>query len=241
MGHKKGQFVIIAVLMIAIMIISIGAVMNRAVTYYKHEPWEEYLTLIGSVELGSRRLVELSLANYTNAITPDSNILKANLQKWQINLTRVYAGYGISINYTVANRLYNVYGTSINYVLGLNYTWQKPSSFSAANATFALDVNSIGLKGYKFASAAFLNLRILNVTVDTNEITVAVKKENEVPVTALGKDNFQVAGLDILKVTSRYDQQYLVVYKIKCAGVLTLPVTVKLWDTRGIQVTAKYS
>jgi len=240
MGHKKGQFVIIAVLMIGIMIISIGAVMNRAVTYYKQEPWEEYLTLMGSVELSSRRLVELSLANYTNAINPDSNILKANLQKWQINLTRIYPGYGIAINYTLANQLYNVYGTSIRYSLGLNYTWQKPSSFSAANATFNLDINSVGLKGYRFVSVAFLNLRILNVTTDTNEIAVAVKREDVVPVTGLGKDNFEVAGLGILKVSSRYDQQYLVVYKIKCAGALTLPVTVRLWDTRGIQVTAKY-
>jgi len=55
--NKKGQFIIIAFLMIAMMIISIGALMHRAVTYYKHEPWQEYLTLIGSIELNSRRLV----------------------------------------------------------------------------------------------------------------------------------------------------------------------------------------
>jgi hypothetical protein len=68
MRERRGQFVIIAVLMIAIMIMSISALMHRAVTYYRHEPWEEYLALIGNIELNSHRLVELSLANYTNPI-----------------------------------------------------------------------------------------------------------------------------------------------------------------------------
>jgi len=238
--HRKGQFVIIAVLMIAVMIVSIGAVMNRAVTYYKQEPWEEYLTLIGSIELGSRRLVELSLANYTNAASPDSTILRNNLQKWQINLTKIYPGYGVIMNYTLANQVYNVYGTSLRYSLGLNQTWLRPSSFSAANSTFNLDINSVGLKGYKFTSVAFLNLIILNVTTSSNEIAVAVKGDGGIPVTGLGEDNFQVVGFSISKVTSSYDQQYLIVYKIKYVGTLTLPVTVKVWDTRGIQVTAKY-
>jgi len=67
-----------------------------------------------------------------------------------------------------------------------------------------------------------------------------VKGDGGIPVTGLGKDNFQVVGLTISKVTSSYDQTYLVVYKIKCSGTLTLPVTVKVWDTRGIQVTARY-
>ena len=65
--NKKGQFVIIAFLLMAIMIISMGAIIHRAGTYYKHEPWEEYLTLISDIEVNSRRLVELSLVNYTNS------------------------------------------------------------------------------------------------------------------------------------------------------------------------------
>ena len=54
--------------MVAIMIITIGTLIHRATTYYKHEPWEEYLTLIGNIEVNSHRLVELSLTNYTQPL-----------------------------------------------------------------------------------------------------------------------------------------------------------------------------
>jgi hypothetical protein len=218
--------------MIAIMIISIGALMHRAVTYYKHEPWQEYLTLIGSIELNSRRLVELSLANYTNTHQTNPNILKNNLENWQINLTRIYPGYGIALNYTLAS------DTNYNYSLGLACDWNKNASFSAANATFTLNIASIGLTGYKFMATSFLNLTILNAT-DT-EINLTVKGEDGTPITNLKKDNFQVEGLNITSVTSRYDKDHILVYIIKCAGDIPTTVTVTVWDQRGIQVTAKY-
>ncbi len=228
MKNKNGQFVIIAVLMIAIMIISIGALMHRAVTYYKHEPWEEYLTLIGSIELNSRSLVELSLANYTNTDSPDLNILRTHLEKWQINLTRIYPGYGITLNYTLIDS-------------GLVCDWNKNASFSAANTTFDLNINSIGLKEFKFNAVAHLNLTILNVNNSTNEITATVKEENEVPIFNLKKDNFLVEGSNITSVTSSYDEQYMLVYIIIFEGTITTPVTVAVWDQRGIKVTARYS
>lgn len=239
-ANSKGQFVIIAVLLIALMIVSIGAVMSRAVTYYKHEPWEEYLTLLGNVEISSSRLVELSLANYTNSASPSSSILKNNLQNWQGDMSRIYPGYGITLAATLPSGPYNVYGATATYSYGLNYTWQKRASFSVANATFTLNVTSIGLTGYKYTSIAFLNLTILSVNTDTSEITVTVKRENSEPIFNLEQDNFQVDGRTISKVSSRYDDQYIVVYTIKCQGTLTLPVTVRVWDSRGIKVIARY-
>ena len=229
--QRKGQFVVIAVLMIAIMIISIGALMHRAVTYYKHEPWEEYLTLIGNIELNSRRLVELSLANYTRAL--NQSILKNNLEEWQVNLLRIYPGRGITLNYTLASC------TNYNYSLGLTRDWNETASFSAANATFTLNIISIGLTGYKFISTAFLNLTILNTT--DNEINVTVKGENGMPIFNLEEDNFQIIepNATIVRVTSRCDSDHALVYIIRYEGSIAEPVTIKVWDQRGIQVTAK--
>jgi len=228
--HKKGQFVIIAMLMIAIMIISVGALMHRAVTYYKHEPWEEYLTLVGNIELNSQRLVELSLVNYTQTEENNTYILRENLQKWQKNLTRIYLGYGTSLTYELAS------GTNYNYSFGLARHWNKAASFSAANVNFTLDIASIGLTGYKFMATAFLNLTILNTT--DNEINLTVKGEDETSITNLKEDNFQVSNLNITGVATHYDKKEVLVYTIQCNGAITEPVTVKVWDERGIQVTA---
>jgi hypothetical protein len=235
--QKRGQFVIIAVLMIAMMIISIGALMHRAVTYYKHEPWEEYLTLVGNIELNSRRLVELSLANYTHTL--NQAILKTNLEKWQTDVLRIYLGREIALDYTLAS------GTNYNYSLGLTRDWNKKASFSAAEASFSLNITSIGLTGYNFTAIAFLNLTIISVNTNTSEITVTVKGEDRIPIPALKKDNFQVVeptNITITSVTPRYDDKEILVYIIKCNGTIPASVSVimKVWDSRGIQVTAKY-
>lgn len=240
--QKKGQFVIIAMLIIAIMIISIGAFIHKTVTYYKHEPWEEYLTLIGNIELSSRRLVEISLANHTNSDNPD--ILKENLEKWQRNLTQIYLGYGVSLN-CPSNEI--------------TCSWNNPTSFSSASANFALDINSIGLTGYKFATVALLKLSNTTNPLYNNQnmtwsINVTVIDENR-NVTTLKKDNFRILinGLEHtdFTVVPQYfvndtAQSHKFFYRIECQGVVSNPsegsgVTLQVWDQRGIKVTAKYS
>ena len=228
--QRKAQFVIIAALMIAIMMVSLGALLYSAVSYYKHEPWEEYLTLIGNIELSAHRLVELSLVNYTHTL--NTNILKTNLEKWQSNLTSMYLGYGIALDYQLAM------GTQYNYDSGLASDWYEAASFSAAKATFTLNITSIGLKGYKFMATPLLNLVIRKVDNATKKITVTITQEDGIPVTDLNKDNFQVDGLSIASVTSSYDPNYTLVYTIECATYLPPSVTVRVWDLRGIKVVA---
>lgn len=89
---KRGQFIIIAALLMATMMISVGTIMYGAVTYYRHERWEEYLAIIDNVRIGSNRVVEISLANYTSTI--DGDVLQSNLFRWQNDVKKAYAGFG---------------------------------------------------------------------------------------------------------------------------------------------------
>ncbi len=227
--NKKGQFIVIAVMMIALMVVSIGAIMYRTGTYYRQEQWEEYMTLMEHVRLGTIRLVEISLANYT--ASGNNSILKDNLDQWQNDLKKAYPGYGVILTYNLAD------GTNINYSQGLASHWSETVSYSAANATFDLNMTSVGLEGYKFMTTAFLGLKILMTT--TNEITVAATGEDGTPIKDLKKDNFQVEGLNIASVTSSYDETYILVYTIKCDETVPAPVTVTVRDQRGIIVVAK--
>jgi len=230
--NKKGQFIIIAVMMIALMTVSIGAIMYRVGTYYKQEQWEEYITLVEHVRLSTIRLVEISLANYT-APGNNSIILKDNLDQWQNDLIKAYPGYGVILTYNLAN------GTNINYLQGLASHWNEAVSYSAANATFDLNITSVGLEGYRFMATAFLNLTILNVDALSGVITVAVTGEDGMPIKNLKKGNFQVGGLNVASVTPSYNQTYILIYKIKCDGNIPTPVTVTVRDQRGIIVIAK--
>jgi hypothetical protein len=229
--EKKGQFIVIAVMMIALMIVSIGAIMYSAGTYYRQEQWEEYVTLVEHVRLSTVRLVEISLANYT--ASGNNSTLKDNLNQWQNDLRKAYPGYGIVLTYDLAD------GTNINYSQGLASHWNENASYSAANATFALNTTSVGLEGYRFMATAFLNLTILNVDTANDVITVAVTGEDGNPIKDLKKDNFQVGGINVASVVSSYSETYILVYTIKCDGSIPASVTVTVRDQRGIIVVAK--
>jgi hypothetical protein len=232
--NKKGQFIVIAVMMIALMIVSIGAIMYSAGTYYRQEQWEEYITLVEHVRLGTIRLAEISLANYT--ASGNNSTLKDNLDQWQNDLRKAYPGYGVILKYNLTD------GTNINYSQGLARHWNENVSYSAASATFSLNISSVGLEGYKFMATARLSLEI-NATISTTEgeefFSVAVKGEDGMPITDLKEDNFLVDGVNITRVTPTYDPDHILVYTIYCDGNIPSPVTVTVRDQRGIIVVAK--
>jgi len=238
--NKKGQFIVIAVMMIALMIVSLGAILYGAGTYYRQEQWEEYITLVEHVKLSTIRVVEISLAKYT--AFNNTSTLKDNLDQWQNDLKKAYPGYGVILKYNLANASSQIEGTNISYYQGLASRWYENVSYSAANATFALNISSVGLEGYKFMATALLSLEI-NATISTTEVeeffSVAVKGEDGMPITDLKEENFLVDGINITRVTPTYDPDHILVYTIYCDGNIPSPVTVTVWDQRGIMVVAK--
>jgi hypothetical protein len=211
--EKRGQFIIIAVMLIAIMIISIGALMHGAITYYRHEPWEEYSTLIGDIEVNSQRVVEFFLADYTNS---GGGNLDEALSKWQHDLTVIYPSSGIRLTWT-----------------------DPPTPTTGSNPTakvseFNLDIESIGLKGYKFSITAALSLKVIqDATTTPNNIVAVVKSESGEPVTGLRIDNFLINGVSKpTLVVPYYDEANTLIYRIQFEEA---PIEeVKVTDQRGI-------
>jgi hypothetical protein len=221
--EKRGQFVIIAVMLTAIMIVSIGALMHSAITYYRHEPWEEYSTLIGDIEVNSRRIVELSLAEATNTAGGTVSILSGNLAKWQNDLKGIYPSMAISL-------------TSTGYQLN---TGSNPKATVSA---FTLNIASIGLEGYTFSVQASLSLDIwLNSSVSPYNLAAIVKSENDVIVASLDVNSFKIDGITPKAVTPFFDEDLnTLVYRIESEGT---PTTAQVTDYRGIcaQVTSRPS
>ena len=243
--QKRGQFIVIAALMISIMIVSIGAIMYGAVTYFRYERWEEYLAIIDNVKLGSHRVVEMSLASYT--LTLDNATLKNNLDQWRSNIAKAYPGFGLILTYSNASGSHYVYGVNITYSFGLASYWYNETSFSAANATFSLNITSVGLSGYEFTAFAFLRMRILECSFSDNALVtrLTVEREGLTPVTNLKKSNFQVevAGYDSVNftLTQYYSGIYdSFIYEIHCDSIPAQPSSVEVAavDGRNIKVIA---
>lgn len=238
--RNRGQFVVIAALLMAIMIVSTGTLMYRAATFYRHEPWEEYLTLVGDVELNSRHLIELSLANYTQDQTNEA-ILNDNLWAWRRDLVNIYPSEELSLEFALPDGLQTFYGLTPNpnFRLGLNLTWNQTISYSAAQANFTLSIKSVGLAGYRFSIAAVLKLRILNYT--GKDVYVTVTAEDNMPVIELKKEDFQIKDATLVSVDQYYDATHTLVYLLNSSQPLPSPLYVTVQDHRGIMVTAKYS
>ena len=242
--QRNGQFIMIAVLMIAIMMVSIVGVLYSAVTYYRHERWEEYLTILDTIKIGTTRLVEISLADYAESF--DNETLVTNLNKWQINLTRAYPGFGVVLEYSNAT-IGNGYQTITSLTGDTQY-------FSNASAKIDVDITSVGLEGYSFGASAFLGVT-LNATYinggDDLLIYLEVEKEGSIPVPKLKKDNFVINGTVLsdypsTKLTHDYYMDngvVRIVYEIIVRNLTPKLSTVRVdvIDSRYIQVTANSS
>ncbi len=234
--HKKGQFIVLAALIVAVMIVSIGTIMYGTVTYFRHERWQEYLMIIDNVELGSQRVFEISLANYTSTFN-DTQVLNKSLNQWQTNLTKAYPGFGVALTCSDA--------TIDNGTRPVTSQINNTMYFSSANATLNIDMTSVGLTGYKFVASAFLGV-ILNATYDESDLVIfiAVEKENSTPVTNLNKENFFVNNESLAVMNSTLTRSYTldddgvlrVVYRIVIPNNPGLSdVLVAVVDTRGIK------
>lgn len=249
---KKGQFIIIATLLIAIMIISVASIMYGAVTYYRHERWEEYLAIVDAVENNSYRLVEISLANYTQQ--ENQTILKANMGKWQRDLMKTYTGLGVVLSPTLANSTRDIYSLTIQYNEGLAKDWNNKISFSAANATFNLNITSVGFCEYKFVTPVFLKMNITDAVwyagkggdPDQIGVRLIIQKEGVIPIIGLQSANFvefQVGGANKTYTFYRYfDSQThnAFVYEFRYNSQThpsSITVVISVIDSRGIKVT----
>jgi hypothetical protein len=246
---KKGQFIIIAAMLLSIMIISISTVIYGTVTYYRQERWEEYVTVLDSIRTSSQNVLQIALANYSKTSNP--NVLRDYLNQWIRDVRKAYPGFGVDLSFSLAQGVHFAYGVSVNYNLGLARTWNQPLSFSASNATLNLDLASVGLTGYNFSSHVFLKMRIRGAEWYSKEskryvsIYVSVEKEGSDPVNNLQKSNFADIKLDGVSSTFSVKRYYSstyssLIYEIRVNSIGAKPLTaeVTLVDTRGIQTVS---
>lgn len=259
---KHGQFIIIAALLIAVMIISASAVMFSSVTYFEHERWEEYITVIDGVKAGTANVLGLSLANYTQ--TGNGNVLKTNLDCWRQDVKKAYSGFGAILNYSLASGSYLAYGMILDYKLGLS-TWNSAGgeiSWAAANATASLNITSVGLTGYRFTSTVFLKMNITDVlwykgkgqNPGTVGVRVVMYAEGPTLLTNLQRSNFvlfQIEGANKTFSLVRYYESMghggnpplnAFVYELRYSSQddpRTVTATISVVDTRNIKVTGQ--
>jgi len=236
--ERKGQFIIIAAMLLSIMIVSVSTVIYGTVTYYRQERWEEYVTIVDSVKTASSNILQIGLANYTQTSNP--NVLRDYFNSWIRDVRNAYPGFGVDVGYDLAK--------SPPYSLGLARSWNQPTSYVASNATVSIDIASVGLTGYNFSSHVFLKMSILDAGWYSKEsqryviINATVSREGPEPIVNLKASNFLNVTLDgvsqSFSVKRYYSSTYsYFIYEIKVSSIYSKPssVEVTLLDNRGIR------
>ncbi len=247
--ERKGQFIIIAAMLLSIMIVSVSTVIYGTVTYYRQERWEEYVTIVDSIRTASSNLLQVGLANY--AQTSNSTILRDYFNLWIRDVRSAYPGFGVDVGYALANGVRSAYGVSLNYSMGLALRWNQATSYAASNATVSIDVASVGLTGYNFSSHVFLKMSIRDAVWYSKSskryviIYLSVDKDGPEPVVNLQASNFPVVKLSgvtqSFTVKRYYSSIYsCFIYEIKISSISSLPssANVTLVDNRGIQTVS---
>jgi len=246
--ERKGQFIIIAAMLLSIMIISVSTVIYGTVTYYRQERWEEYVTIVDSIKTASCNLLQIGLANYTQTLNP--NVTRDYFNRWIRDVRNAYPGYGVDVNYDLASGTRSAYGIAppMNYSLGLARKWNVQTSYVASNATVSANIASVGLTGYNFSSNVFLKMSIRDVVWYTGTgkwyvlIYLSVEKEGLEPIISLQASNFanvKLSGVSQSFSMKRYyspTYKYFI-YEIKVSSITVLPssANVTLVDNRGIK------
>ena len=261
---RKGQFIIIATLLIAIMIISVASIMYGAITYFRHERWEEYLSVIDQIRTSSQGLMEINLANFTKIRfekhAHDRSVFKNLLNRWKNDLKNGLSGLGLSVDFLSSSRL-----LSPPKVVGGNYIperrvynfvkcyWYYPASVSSAYSDLTVNVSKFGLYGYRVPILIYLNTEVDLSYLDEkpaqiDSLTITVTREQQSPVMGLKADNFLVYRFDpsvedwvnatIKKVARRLGGGYELTFENSIEKPYYKWLFVTVTDTRGITVVS---
>jgi len=249
--ERKGQFIIIAAMLLSIMIISVSTVIYGTVTYYRQERWEEYVTIVDSVKTASSNLLQIGLASYTQSL--NSTVLRDYFNQWIRDVRNAYPGYGVDVDYALTSGIRSAYGLvpPMNYTLGLARRWNQQTSYAASNATVSINVASVGLTGYNFSSHVFLKMSMRDVVWYTGSgkwyvlMYLTVEKEGLEPIISLQTSNFGNVTLggvpQSFTMRRYYSSTYSsFIYEIKVSSITSLPSSagLTLLDNRGIKTVS---
>ncbi len=185
--EKRGQFVIIAALLIAALTLATTIsiheinIHRQSITY---RPVDQFL--LGTTSDMSRVLAS-SLANYTDGIingnlteVDASSAASLSVSAWKESLFNSYSSYGIRMKDPL--------------LPNWDYLWNGTTSYSLSDITYDVDVDSYGFKGWIGRSFKYVQLQIFpdSITNDSASSSFnftikesAINENTTVPITGL--------------------------------------------------------
>jgi len=233
--NNKGQFSIIAALLVAVVLIASVVTTYSAIRYNPVQDQPQILSAIDETNLALKQILGFTVGYYGSVLKVTGNMSYARqlatnyLKSGLNNVGEIRPEWGASFNVTS---------------LELNTNWFTNKSYSQGTINVNYSLNGLGISGISYSTSIRLQVQISNAN-STNQAQLTILKDDNEPLINLGKSNFKFYRylygnltwelIEPTSITSYADGTYLIDVP---PGVPGSSYGVQVEDTRGIMVVA---
>ena len=233
--NNKGQFSIIAALLVAVVLIASVMTTYSAIRYSPAQGQPQILSAVDETNQALKQLLGFSVGYYASVLRVTGNVTYAQ------QLASTYLNSGL----TNAGSIKPEWGLSLNATdLKLKANWFSNDSYSQGTMQVTYDLNGLGITGISYNASTRLEVQVSNASSPT-QAQFRILTDNNEPLINLGTNNikFYRYAYDNLtwdfsvptNIISHGDGTYIVDLP---SGVSCNSYVVQVEDTRGLSVLA---
>ena len=183
--NNKGQFSIIAALLVAVVLIASVVTTYSAIRYNKIEGQPQILSAIDETNLALKQLLGFTVGYYGSVMQVTGN------STYAYSLATKYLDSGLQ---NVAD-IRPEWGTSFNVTsLSMGTNWFTNASYSQGTLNITYGLTGLGISGIAYSASCRLDAQI-SPSTSANQIYLTVTKDENEPVVGLSTSNLQVLSL----------------------------------------------
>ena len=184
--NNKGQFSIIAALLVAAVLISAVVVTYSSIRYSTVDNQPQILSSIDETNLGLKEILGFTVGYYGSVLKVTGNMTYAQ------QLAQNYLKSGLGNMGDVQPEWGAVFSLQN---LQLNASWFSTNSYSQGSLVVNYNLTGLGIYGASYNASARLNVQVLNSSSPSQAQLVILRDAGE-PLINLGKSNLQFYRYD---------------------------------------------
>ncbi|MEM2768152.1 MAG: hypothetical protein QXQ47_07590, partial [Candidatus Bathyarchaeia archaeon] len=179
--RSKGQFSIIAALLVAVVLISTVIITYSTIRNFPVEEQPKVLNAVDETNFALKQILGFTLGYYGSVLQVTGE------RETAYNLSQKYLASGFEF----IARMHPDWAASFNLrSLDLETYWFTSQSYSKANITVEYNLTGLGVYGITYSTSCKLSVKILG-TVENKSYIRVTADENAKPVINLGKSSFK--------------------------------------------------
>jgi hypothetical protein len=233
--NRKGQFSIIAALLVAVVLVAATMATYSTIRYSPIQEQSQILSAVDETNLGLKEILGFTVGYYGSVLKVTGN------QTYAQQLSRNYLQSGL-------NKIVDVrpeWGTSVDLTnLDLKTDWFSNESYSQGTMTVEYNLNGLGISGATYSTSTRLDVHISKAN-QTNQAQLKIQMDDGQPLINLGKSNLQFCRynnqssswelVEPSNIASYIDGTYVIDLP---TGLLADSYLIQVQDTRGLMVMA---